>query len=77
MKKACPGFAIFIVAIFVQNAFALQSDAIAADKVVARVNKTAITEEALVTEVNKKLPMASFHSHISEEKLKEIRGEAL
>ena len=69
--------AIFIFAILAQSGFAIQSNAVAADKVVAKVNEAEITEDLLLAEVNKKIPMASFHSKVSEEKLKKIRGEAL
>jgi parvulin-like peptidyl-prolyl isomerase len=47
------------------------------NKVVALVNGVAIEETALLGEVNKKLPMVSFHARVSEQKQRELRGQAL
>ncbi len=46
-------------------------------KVIAKVNDVVINEDALTTEVNKKLPLASYHARISKEKLLEFRNQAL
>ncbi|MFQ6079523.1 MAG: peptidylprolyl isomerase [Thermodesulfobacteriota bacterium] len=46
-------------------------------EVVAIVNGRAITEDALKAEMSKILPMASYHARVSEQRLKEIRHQAL
>jgi len=51
--------------------------ALAQGKVVAMVNGKAITLDAVMAEVNKKLPQASYHSQVSKQKLRELQGEAL
>jgi parvulin-like peptidyl-prolyl isomerase len=52
-------------------------DTYADDRVVATVNGMTIKEEALTAEVNKKLPRASYHARVSEQKLREFRDQAL
>jgi parvulin-like peptidyl-prolyl isomerase len=44
---------------------------------VATVNGVAITEKAVMAAVNKKIPLASYHAGISEEKLATFRRQAL
>ncbi len=55
----------------------LANQAAAGSKAVAVVNGVTITERDLKAAVNKKIPMASYHARVSQEKLQEIRSQAL
>ncbi|MFQ6114446.1 MAG: peptidylprolyl isomerase [bacterium] len=46
-------------------------------RVIATVNGIAIKEDALTAEINKKLPLASYHARVSKQKLQEFRHQAL
>ncbi len=49
----------------------------AAQKIVARVNDTAIDQQQLQQEIQKRLPYASYHASISKEKYNQIQQQAL
>lgn len=55
----------------------VSATAFAEDAVVARVNGTSITSNALDIEVDRLIPLSTYHSNVSEEKRREFKEKAL
>lgn len=76
MKILKPKFSLVLWMIFILFLI-LISSANANQKAAAIVNGTAIIEDVLLAEINKKLPLISIHSRVSERRFQEIRSQVL